>query len=1106
MAARHRSSRPYEALDPWDIMHLMGDRTSTVPDIIEFVMSDQYLNRPNIYPRQATLLKVIFCQTELFTQYDYDVIEQWTESYLRTEDSSGYGNNGTQPDLLDRIEICRSQGRRWFREFLFVGGRRGGKGHIGALAGAYVLWHYLVKGDPQAHYGVDRDKQLGAFVFAAKKEQAKAFQWRDLKNVITGGPCFTGGDGVSYISKNLEEKLTIYAPHDFMRMHEYDRRGVNVDSDIATFTIEPKESTLVSARGPALFMEHFDEMAWVERGTAKSSAGEVYDQAKPALDQFGIDAFIPQLSSPWQKSGKFYENYERALEKNEDGTPAYPEMLMVQLASWDIYEDWEYSTEIPCRPIPESEEIRHHREKEQERLKDLDLAEMFAPLEDAEVESYAKGEGGPAEPLVKTEFFPRIRGAIQAYDDQMRQEERANPETFKVERRAHFATVQDAYLNPERVSEIWLPWPDRDGEPFIQKDRGILSVAYRAHGDPSKSGAHFGFAIGHREGPDESGLYHVVFDRIHAWTPGDFENNEIDYPEVEEEIKVWIKGFMPVELTFDQYNCLAGDTKIFTGTGVKMLREIAGDLDVDDSVCVEVPVQSQHGAATLTTVYRRGPSVALRFSTKLGTRLTATPEHRLWVRKAKAKSWHDESEWGWLEASEIEKGDWLCLRRNNLMAQEIVDVSPYHSSAPIRSDARMERYPDVCGEDLAFVLGAMVSEGKCVSGDDCSFSNSDREFMAEFLDAWENVFGGEWNPSWLPATEVWQERGSLQAGKGISQFFMALGAGGLSQEKQVPWVIESSPVGVVRSFLRSLFEGDGGVTLSAKAGEWVHLTTTSEELAEGVQHLLLGLGVFSTLWRGWYTYKGERRRQFRVKVFGPDITDFAREVGFVSTEKRGLLSDAVGVIRDRGGRTGIRSKHQRHGDEYWVRVTEIEEVEADCYDVSVPGPESFIANGHVSHNSVGSIQRLRTYVRGAQLPKHVTIYERTATGPLNWQTYETFKTALGMGLVHGPYFELAHLELTFLQDLGGKVDCPTVGPVQTKDVADVLSIVTYELIGEQVASFMGKTLGDMKPKGAAQGGIDPYANQTEQSPHDALANFGRSRGRTAPQYGRRNRR
>jgi hypothetical protein len=44
-----------------------------VPDIITFITSPEYLNRNDLYPRQATILKCMFLQDELFTEYDHEV-------------------------------------------------------------------------------------------------------------------------------------------------------------------------------------------------------------------------------------------------------------------------------------------------------------------------------------------------------------------------------------------------------------------------------------------------------------------------------------------------------------------------------------------------------------------------------------------------------------------------------------------------------------------------------------------------------------------------------------------------------------------------------------------------------------------------------------------------------------------------------------------------------------------------------------------------------------------------------------------------------------------------------------------------------------------------
>lgn len=657
----HSPSIPEAANKPYKVWEWYFGFQESVPDIMEFVISDRYLNRPNIYPRQATVLKIIFLQDDLFTQYDHDVIGEWIEAYQQSADDNGEGNNGVQPDIYDRIRICKEEGRPWFRETLAVAGRRGSKGHIGGLSGAYVVWNYLAKGDPQGHYGVDRDKRLAALVFAGKKEQAKANQWKDLTNVILGGPCFS-----PYISNSLGQSLTIYAPHDFARMLDRHERGVESEDDMATFEILPKESTQMAGRGPASFAQFYDEMAHVVASGANRSAEEVYEAATPSLDQFGVDAFIYEPSSPWQKLGQFYANYQQSLEKDEEtGGPAYPEMFMFQLASWDIYKDWEKANDLRMWP------------------------------------------GGIR--------FQPLRGAIQAFDVQMQRLERANPETFAVERRSHFAASLNAYLSEARVADIWKPWPD-ELHPLAMQSGGLVSRLYRAHGDPSQSGANFGFAIAHIEMPDpqvdDRGLPHVVFDHISAWIPGDFEGHEIDYEVVETDVKGYMDAFMPDILSFDQWN------------------------------------------------------------------------------------------------------------------------------------------------------------------------------------------------------------------------------------------------------------------------------------------------------------------------------------------------------------------------------------------------------------SVGTIQSLRRYAAERRYPKRVQVDERTATGPLNWKTYETFKTAVGLGLVHAPFFELADLELRFLQDLGGKVDHPTSGPVQTKDVADCMAIVVYELIGDQMAAFIGKAFGDVALSASVPSASQPFGSPhggNEQA-HQDLSGFSRARGmRPGAASGRRRR-
>ena len=490
-----------------------------VPDPITFITGEHWLNRPNLYPRQATLIKIIFLRDDLFTLYDLEVIEEWETQYRTT------GYNGIVPNIMWRIRWLKERGYKWFREVLLVMGRRAGKGHVTALAMAYVLWNYMAKGDPQGFYGIDRDKRLTCLVFAGKRDQAKATVFGDLNNVITGSTCF-----LPFISSPQTERLSVYAPHDFVRMKKMAEKGIRSERDAATFEILPKESTMLAGRGPTSFMQAYDEWAHITGVGGTGGGGDVYQAAKPSLDQFGKDAFIVEPSSPWQMLGQFYDNYCQAIALDDDGNPARPNILMLQLASWDIYLDWERASLLHLFPDGFLGDLNEY-------------ADQYEPVR----------------------FHP-LRGAIQVFDDEMVREKAANPETFAVEREARWATALSAYLNEAKVVKIFEPWlerPAKYGPPQITtQTKGLLVHTYKGHADPSKVNDKFGYALAHTEYDDE-GRAHCVFDVLGHFDPADFPEHIIDYEEVDDWL--WdflITKFYPEEFTFDQYNSTSSIQKM----------------------------------------------------------------------------------------------------------------------------------------------------------------------------------------------------------------------------------------------------------------------------------------------------------------------------------------------------------------------------------------------------------------------------------------------------------------------------------------------------------------------------------------------------------------
>jgi hypothetical protein len=484
---------------PTDFQLFMG---LEIPDPITFVISPQWLNRP-LYPRQATLIKIIFLRTDLLTDYDREVIAEWETSFLQT------GNNGITPDIIGRMDYLRAHGYPWFREVLLVMGRRAGKGYVSALAMAYVLWCYMAKGDPQQYYGIDRSKKLTCTIYAGKKDQARDNLWRDLVNVIIGAPCYT-----PYVNRPMGESLSVYAPADKIKMAKLARRGIITSMDMATFKIEPKEATPMSGRGNAGFCVGFDEMAHVVASGANRSADEIYKAVTPALDQFKTDAFIVEPSSPWEMTGQFYQNWIDSLLIDETtGQAVYPEKMMIQLASWEIYYDWAIAHELPLFPEDFTGDLDEYVDQELPKL---------APL----------------------------RQAIQEYDESMEKLEKADPDTFSVERRSHWQTTLDAYLDPAKISAMFAGW---NGRALGMTTRGVLAHFYKGHADPSLVNDNFGVAVAHLE-KDEQGYDHCIFDYISHWDPANFPDHTIDYMQINEELWELIKGFPIDDFSFDQHN------------------------------------------------------------------------------------------------------------------------------------------------------------------------------------------------------------------------------------------------------------------------------------------------------------------------------------------------------------------------------------------------------------------------------------------------------------------------------------------------------------------------------------------------------------------------
>jgi hypothetical protein len=231
-------------------------------------------------------------------------------------------------------------------------------------------------------------------------------------------------------------------------------------------------------------------------------------------------------SSPYTKIGKFYERYEDGL-RVKDGKPLAPLMFTFQFPSWALFEGWQDDPERRFRK-----------------------AITVSP------------DWDPEEKVPETDKYyhsPEDRDAIIIARD----EERQDPDTYKVERRAEFAEIVDAFLRPEMVDRAYLGRPTRDGGFIGLKNNfnnSSFMYKYKAHLDPSSTTAGFGFAMGHVEQLEEDDgrlRDHVVIDIVQRWTPDRFPEGVVDWQVVLKDIVRYINLFEPYEITFDQFQSQA---------------------------------------------------------------------------------------------------------------------------------------------------------------------------------------------------------------------------------------------------------------------------------------------------------------------------------------------------------------------------------------------------------------------------------------------------------------------------------------------------------------------------------------------------------------------
>jgi replicative DNA helicase len=432
----------------------------------------------------------------------------------------------------------------------------------------------------------------------------------------------------------------------------------------------------------------------------------------------------------------------------------------------------------------------------------------------------------------------------------------------------------------------------------------------------------------------------------------------------------------------DLRECVTGETLVVLADGRRVpVRELVGTTPSVLAVSDDGRIVSAHSDRVWSVGKREVFAVRLAS----GRAVRATAKHRLLCGS------------GWKRVSEMRPGDRVALAREFPEPKETL------------------HWPDA----RVALLGQLIGDGSYLRGQPMRYTTASEENSEMVARAAREEFGAEvkryagrrtWHQLLISGN------GNRWRPAGVNLWLRELGIfGQRSHEKRAPasaFRLSNAQIGLL---LRHLWATDGTISPrreGTRGGHGVHFSTNSAGLAQDVAALLLRLGIVARTYllrQGKYRplqvvavsgAADQQRFLERVGAFGPrrepaerlrralrgvepntnvdtlpeevfaDVKARMRERGvsqrkmatlrgtsyggtshFHFAPSRSVLAEYAEILDDDALRAHATS------DLFWDRVVSIEPAgEEEVFDLTVPGPASWLADGIVSHNS-GAIEQ-----------------------------------------------------------------------------------------------------------------------------------------------------
>jgi len=255
-----------------------------------------------------------------------------------------------------------------------------------------------------------------------------------------------------------------------------------------------------------------------------------------------------------------------------------------------------------------------------------------------------------------------------------------------------------------------------------------------------------------------------------------------------------------------------------------------------------------------THVFHLGRAKTVRIRTRHGYSLHGGHDHRIITF---------DGEFGWRKLSSLKTGDCVPIFAKKSLGVDVAvnDLPARYNKTGAPPAAIL--LPRSLTTQLAELLGLYLSEGS-IGRSVVHISTDDESIKADIAKVARQC---------KISFSVADREIRLNSIHMVRLLVDMVGVG--SHNKKVPEQIFRAKQNIRAAFLRGCFRGDGDVNISRNVSEYF---TVSRELAQGIQLLLLSVGVFSTLARKSGQYRDRAHKSWRVTLTGSQNVRFLRLV------------------------------------------------------------------------------------------------------------------------------------------------------------------------------------------------------------------------------------